>query len=72
MTESAAEAASGADLIVLAVKPQEFAAAAGELKGSLTAGQTVMSIMAGVRIETIAEVTGHAAIMNHASDARHF
>ena len=63
VTESASEAASGADLIVLAVKPQEFAAAAGGLKGSLTSGQTVMSIMAGVRIETIAEVTGHAAIV---------
>jgi pyrroline-5-carboxylate reductase len=62
-TESAPEAAGGADLVVLAVKPQEFAAAAGGLKGSLTAGQTVMSIMAGVRIETIAEVTGHTAIV---------
>ncbi len=62
-TDSAPEAASGADVVVLAVKPQEFAAAAGALKGSLAAGQTVMSIMAGVRIETIAEVTGHAAIV---------
>jgi len=63
VTESAAEAATGADVVVLAVKPQHFAEAAGGLKGSLTAGQTVMSIMAGVRIETIAEVTGHAAIV---------
>ena len=63
VTESAPEAANGADVVVLAVKPQQFAAAAGGLKGSLTAGQTVMSIMAGVRIDTIAEVTGHAAIV---------
>jgi len=63
VTESAAEAASGTDLIVLAVKPQEFAGAAGGLKGSLTSDQTVMSIMAGVRIDTIVEVTGHAAIV---------
>ncbi len=63
VTEAASEAASGADIVVLAVKPQQFAAAAGGLKGSLTAGQTVMSIMAGVRIEMIAEVTGHAAIV---------
>ena len=63
VTDSAPEAASGADVVVLAVKPQQFAAAAGGLKGSLTAGQTVMSIMAGVRIDTIAEVTGHAAIV---------
>ena len=63
VTESAADAASGADVVVLAVKPQHFADAAGGLKGSLTSGQTVMSIMAGVRIDTIAEVTGHAAIV---------
>ncbi len=63
VTESAADAASGADVVVLAVKPQHFAAAADGLKGSLTSGQTVMSIMAGVRIDTIAEVTGHAAIV---------
>jgi pyrroline-5-carboxylate reductase len=62
-TESATEAAGGADVVVLAVKPQEFAGAAGGLKGALTAGQTVMSIMAGVRIDTIAEVTGHTAIV---------
>lgn len=63
VTESAAQAAGGADVVVLAVKPQEFATAAGGLKGSLTADQTVMSIMAGVRIETITEVTGHSAIV---------
>jgi pyrroline-5-carboxylate reductase len=63
VTESAADAASGADVVVLAVKPQHFAAAAEGLKGSLTSGQTVMSIMAGVRIDTIAEVTGHRAIV---------
>ncbi len=61
-TGSASEAAGGAEIVVLAVKPQEFEAAAGGLKGALKPGQTVMSIMAGVRIETIEEVTGHAAI----------
>ena len=63
VTDSAPEAASGADVVVLAVKPQHFAEAAGALKGALTAGQTVMSIMAGVPIDKIAEVTGHAAIV---------
>ncbi len=62
-TDSASEAASGAEIVVLAVKPQEFATAAGGLKGALKPGQTVMSIMAGVRIETIEQVTGHAAIV---------
>jgi len=63
VTDSAPEAASGADVVVLAVKPQHFAEAAGALKEALTAGQTVMSIMAGVPIDKIAEVTGHAAIV---------
>ena len=62
-TADVAEAAAAGDLVVLAVKPQEFANAAAPLNGALRADQTVMSIMAGVRIETIAEVTGHTAIV---------
>jgi pyrroline-5-carboxylate reductase len=62
-TASAKDAVAGAELVVLAVKPQEFAKAAAPLKGALTAGQTVMSIMAGVRSATIAEALGHDAIV---------
>jgi len=62
-TESAADAAAGAELVVLAVKPQEFASAAGALKGALKPEQTVMSIMAGVRINTIAGLIGHKDIV---------
>ncbi len=54
-TEGPAEAAAGAEVVILAVKPQEFAAAAQGLKGRFAAGQTVMSIMAGVTIATIRE-----------------
>lgn len=53
------EAVENADIVVLAVKPQEFAAAAKQLAGALAPDQTVMSIMAGVRIETIAAALGH-------------
>jgi pyrroline-5-carboxylate reductase len=59
--EDAPAALEGAGIAVLAVKPQEFAKAAGELK--LRAGQTVMSIMAGVRIETIRAALKHDAIV---------
>lgn len=62
-TEDAAEAASAAEIIVLAVKPQEFAAAASPLAGRLKPGQTVMSIMAGVTIAGIQSALAHQDIV---------
>src|SRR3989304_5765565 len=50
-----------ASIVVLAVKPQEFPAAARGL--SLKANQTVMSIMAGVTIAAIREALHHDAIV---------
>jgi pyrroline-5-carboxylate reductase len=54
--------ALGAEIVVLAVKPQEFAKASAPLSGRLNSDQTVMSIMAGVRIDTIQEALGHRAV----------
>jgi pyrroline-5-carboxylate reductase len=48
-----AEALAGAGIVVLAVKPQHFAQVAAGLAGKLTRDQTVLSIIAGVTIETI-------------------
>jgi pyrroline-5-carboxylate reductase len=62
-TGDAAVATQGADIVVLAVKPQEFAVAASQLKGRLGGDQTVMSIMAGVRIETIRDLLGHDQVV---------
>ena len=59
--DTAPPALEGADIAVLAVKPQEFAAAAREM--SLRPGQTVMSIMAGVTIETIRAALKHDAVV---------
>jgi pyrroline-5-carboxylate reductase len=59
--EKAAVALEGADIVVLAVKPQEFPAAAREI--SLKSGQTVMSIMAGVTLATIGAALKHEAIV---------
>ncbi|MDH5201593.1 MAG: pyrroline-5-carboxylate reductase [Candidatus Bathyarchaeota archaeon] len=58
-----AEAARGADIVVLAVKPQEFAAVARGLRDHLGSEQTVASIMAGVRIDAIREALGHRALV---------
>ena len=63
VTADAAEAASAGDIIVLAVKPQEFATAAAALAGKIDAKQTVMSIMAGVRIETISMLLEHEEVI---------
>ena len=62
VTNDAREAASGADLIVLAVKPQEFASASQTLAGALAPDQTVMSIMAGVTIASIEAALKHEAV----------
>ena len=51
-----------AEIVVLAVKPQEFVKASGPLSGRLNPDQTVMSIMAGVRIDTIQKALAHQAV----------
>jgi len=55
-----APALEGADIVVLAVKPQEFPAAHAL---ALKPGQTVMSIMAGVTIQAIRAALKHDAIV---------
>ncbi len=47
------------ELVVLAVKPQEFEAAAASLRGRLQEGQTVLSIMAGIPLRAIVEGLAH-------------
>ena len=57
------EAVAGALLLVLAVKPQEFSNVAAGLRGKLEAGQTVLSIMAGVPIARISRELDHGEIV---------
>ena len=53
-----------ADVIVLAVKPQSLAAVANDLAASLRPEQLVISIAAGVRIDTLRRwLGGHARIV---------
>jgi pyrroline-5-carboxylate reductase len=61
--EAAAETIAGSEIVILAVKPQEFAAAATGLAGHLRPGQTVISIMAGITIDTISKTLRHDAIV---------
>ncbi|MBI1885108.1 MAG: pyrroline-5-carboxylate reductase [Chloroflexi bacterium] len=61
--ESSADAVPGAEVVVLAVKPQEFASAGRQLNGRLDGGQTIMSIMAGVPIATICDTLRHKSVV---------
>jgi pyrroline-5-carboxylate reductase len=56
------EAVKGAEVVVLAVKPQELAKVLGELKGLLSQ-QLVLSIVAGATLETIHEGLGHSRLV---------
>jgi pyrroline-5-carboxylate reductase len=61
---SASPLRSGADAVVLAVKPQQFEAAAQALLGLLEPHTVVISIMAGIPIARIKAVLGgHVAIV---------
>jgi pyrroline-5-carboxylate reductase len=61
--DSSAQAIKDSDIVVLAVKPQEFASAAQGIGGRLKAEQTVLSIMAGISTATIRDNLGHEAIV---------
>jgi pyrroline-5-carboxylate reductase len=63
VTDDPATALDGAELVVLAVKPQEFASAAAKLEGNLEKRQVAMSIMAGVPISAISEMLKHNQVI---------
>lgn len=51
------------DIVILAVKPQDFKAVSEDLKVLLNENQILLSVMAGVTINTIAELTGLSKIV---------
>ncbi len=63
VSDDAGVASSGNDIVLLAVKPQEFASAGRALAASLSGKQTVMSIMAGVTIDSIRSVLKHDVVV---------
>lgn len=52
-----------ADVVILSVKPQDFANLADQIKGCFTKKQLVVSVMAGVKMETIVALTGASKII---------
>ena len=63
VTASNREAIAGADIVVLSVKPQQLDAVAEDLNGTLTAEQTVLSIMAGVKMHSIGLKLNHTKLI---------
>ena len=51
------------ELVVLAVKPQDLPLVLSEIRGSLKKGQTVVSIVAGAKMQTIASGLGHKSVV---------
>jgi len=62
-TASNKEAVTGADIVVLSIKPQQLDSVADKLKNVLTANQTVLSIMAGVKMHSIGLKLGHKKLI---------
>lgn len=57
------EAVTDADIVVLGVKPQVLAHVLPELRGRIRSGALVLSIAAGVRVETLVQGLGHPNVV---------
>jgi len=62
-TGDSAAAILDRDAVILAVKPQTIQEVAAVIKGKLSAGQFVISIMAGIKVETLQESLNYTAIV---------
>lgn len=56
-------AAKGADVILLAVKPQHLGPVLAELNGALAASQLLLSIVAGASISTLSQGSAHDRVV---------
>lgn len=61
--ESNREAARGADLVMLTIKPQVLQSVMRQLFGSLEPDQVVVSVIAGALIETLVQGLGHEEVV---------
>jgi pyrroline-5-carboxylate reductase len=61
--DSGAGAAAAARIVFLAVKPQQAAAAAREFSAALAPDAVVVSIVAGLTLHTLAELTGRRNVV---------
>ena len=62
-TLDTASVVARADVVVLAVKPQQLAGVLGQLRGRLRADALLLSIVAGARIETMCTAVQHRLVV---------
>jgi pyrroline-5-carboxylate reductase len=62
-TESNVEAVRGADVVLLAVKPQVLGEVTPELREALTPAQLVVSVVAGASTRALGEALAHPAVV---------
>lgn len=63
VTGDYSEAVDGKDVVVLATKPYNTPEVTRDLNGKLKSDQLVLSIMAGIKIDTLKQGLGHIAIV---------
>jgi pyrroline-5-carboxylate reductase len=63
ITDSSRDAVSGVDIVILAVKPQHITDIYHDLDGSLQPDQLVLSIVAGIKMDTIYRGLGHRRVV---------
>jgi len=63
VTDSHGGAVAAADLVLLAVKPQDFEKAAGQIAQAMPSGAAAVSIMAGVTVGRIAKALSTSAVV---------
>jgi len=61
VTDDVESATIGADVVLLAVKPQDLGHAAGSLQGAMPRDAVLISIAAGVRLEDVRRYSAHRA-----------
>jgi pyrroline-5-carboxylate reductase len=62
-TESNRDAAHGADLVLLTIKPQVLQAVMRQLSGTLSPQQVVVSVIAGAPIDVLVSGLGHQSVV---------
>ncbi|HEX77426.1 MAG TPA: pyrroline-5-carboxylate reductase [Dehalococcoidia bacterium] len=63
VAESNLKASEGAEVVILAIKPQNLAEVMAELRGKLDPEQVALSIVAGARMETLRSGLGHDKVV---------
>ncbi len=63
VTASAADSLAAADVVLIAVKPQDFATVAEEMAGGIPSDAVVISIAAGITLGELRERTQHEAVV---------